>query len=65
MAQGFHVYDASLALVMALRPVLERLKKQDRALAGGSMSAIGESGSTLRGSVRYVESYGGRRRRWR
>ena len=33
MAQGFHVYDASLALVAALRPVLERLKKSDRGLA--------------------------------
>ena len=33
MAQGFQVYDAALALVAALRPVLERLKKQDRSLA--------------------------------
>ena len=32
MAQRFHVYDAALALVVALRPVLERLKQQDRGL---------------------------------
>ena len=33
MRQPFHVYDAALCLVSALRPVLEQLKKQDRALA--------------------------------
>ena len=33
MAQSFHVYDAALGLVSALRPVLEQLTKRDRALA--------------------------------
>ncbi len=32
MAQRFHAYDAALALVAALRPVLEQLKQRDRAL---------------------------------
>ena len=33
MTQSFHAYDAALALVSELRPVLEQLKTQDRALA--------------------------------
>ncbi len=33
MKQPFHVYDAALEVVSALRPVLEQLKMQDRALA--------------------------------
>ena len=33
MAHAFHAYDAALGLVSALRPVLEQLKTQDRALA--------------------------------
>ena len=33
MTQNFQVHDAALALVATLRPVLDRLKKSDRALA--------------------------------
>jgi len=33
MKQPFHVYDAALGLVSALRPVLDQVKAQDRALA--------------------------------
>ncbi len=33
MAHAFHAYDAALGLVSALRPVLDQLKTQDRALA--------------------------------
>ena len=33
MNHPFHAYDAALGLVAALRPVLEQLKKGDRALS--------------------------------
>ncbi len=33
MGKRFEVYDAALGMVSALRPVLERLKREDRALA--------------------------------
>jgi len=33
MTQPFHAYDAALGLVSSLRPVLEQLRTQDRALA--------------------------------
>ena len=33
MPQPFHVYDSALGLVSALRPVLEQLKREDRAFA--------------------------------
>ena len=33
MSHPFHVYDAALGLVAALRPVLEQLMRQDRGLA--------------------------------
>ncbi len=33
MVKRFEVYDAALGMVSALRPVLERLKREDRAVA--------------------------------